>query len=87
MAKQKTWTAEDIKMNKLRLHLDSSNVLHVIQGYAFVDGDGRALDVFPDRSVEISVDWADVPQEVKDGLVAINDYMHNRALQKEGMGE
>ena len=87
MATQKTWTAGNIKMNRMRLHLDENSVLHCIQDYSFLDVNGEALTVFPSRTIQTSVNWADVPVDAQNGLVAINDYMYNLALNKEGMND
>lgn len=87
MATQKTWTAYDIKMNRLRLYQDSDGILHALQGYSFLDSEGNVIDVLPSRSIGTSVVWEDVPQNVRDGLTAVNDYMYNMALNQEGMND
>ena len=85
MATQKTWTAYDVGMRGLRASLDDSNVLTVVQGYKFLDGNGNEIDILPDRTVSESVAWSDPPQDVQDGLTAVNNYMKDKALSKEGM--
>ena len=85
MVTPKSWTAADVKMGTLRLSLDDGGVLHAIQGYSFVNNTSAVVPELPERTVQMSVVFADLPQEIQAALATVNNYMYTRALNMEGM--
>lgn len=84
MATPKTITAHDIDMGKILLSI-KGGILTAIQGYELVDDQGNSLDRLSKGRVEISKDFSELPEDIRQGLTAINTFMYQRALTQEGM--
>jgi len=84
MATQKTWTAEDVQMEEIKLHLIGTT-LSAIQGYHFVDGSGDEIEELPKGTAMINIEFADLPVNIRTALTDINTYMYQVALTQEGM--
>ena len=86
MPTQKTWTAYDVTMGAVRINYDNAtDTISAVQGYSFVDDAGNVIEALPHRTVDVSVEFSTLPQDIQDATLKLLDYMHNRALQKEGM--
>lgn len=84
MATPKTWIASNVKMGTIRLSLNGT-VLSAIQGYTFVDSVGEVIEELPARTIQKSIEFAELPTEIQTALVAINSFMYQSALIQEEM--
>jgi len=82
---QKTWTASDIRMAAIKMHLLENGKLSAIQDYIFLDDQGERVKDLPNGRVSISLPFDDLPVNIKTALTEINTYMYNQALTQEGM--
>jgi len=84
MATEKIWTASDIEMGVMRLNRVGLN-LTLSQSYKFVDENDDELPGFPKKYVSETEALADLPVAIKNALSTINEYLYDKALEKEGM--
>jgi len=86
---EKTWTAVGLRLGKLVIYpeelVEGSGVIKVERRYRFLDAQGDVLDQIAGGRVVEVVPWADLPQDIKDALQAINAWTKQRALEQEGM--
>lgn len=84
----KTWTATDIEQGKLILLPEKEEGITTIraeQRYQFKDANGNILtQIVGGRVLEVK-EWNNLPQNIKDALTTINNYMKQKALEQEGM--
>lgn len=85
MATPKIWTANDVKQGRLYLNPLVAGFMLVERDYQFVDGLGVALPNFGTQTLSVSVEWLTIPQNIKDALIAIDTWVYNQILGKEGM--
>ncbi len=87
MATPKNITLADLSIGKIVFQLDKANILNIEGVYNFLDNQSppQVVEQVNARRIARSVPWAAVPQNVKDGLIAVRDYLYNQALEDEGM--
>lgn len=86
MATPKVWTATDLDMGVMRLAMVGSD-LSVIQGYTFVDDQGATIEELPQRSLQITTPFSSLPENIRQALIALNNYMYQAALNREEMND
>ena len=86
MPTPKTWTATDVKADKVQLWIDSAGNLHIERHYVFVDEQGDPVPIAGGLLSE-SIPWTEVPQEIRDALTTINTWTLDQILQQEGMAD
>lgn len=86
MAVIKTWEAVDVKIHpNITLFLDDENFLHVNRNYQYVDTNGEVVMPREVKMHEEIRQWSNVPQDIKDALAKINNYINNAIDEKEGI--
>lgn len=80
----KVWTAADLEMGVLRLNHKDQN-LTLLQGYSYKDANGDVLEDLPKKSISLSVEFNMLPQDMRDSLIMLFNYVYQKALIKEGM--
>jgi len=82
----KTWEAVDVKTNKeITIFVDEQNNLHASRNYQYVDING---DVVMKRLLKFHQEirpWGEVPQNIKDALITIDNYINSAIDEKEGI--
>ena len=84
----KTFTCESLEMGILLLEkdvLDDTPILHVNQGYKYLDADGEAITQLDKSMVSFSIAIVDIPVSIKSALQTIIGFMETKAYEKEGM--
>lgn len=74
----------DVEMGVLQITPLIDGVLTINRTYKLL-GNHPALAGFPDQNLSRSLSWADVPQNIKDALVSIDQWTYNEILEQEGM--
>ena len=86
MAIPRTWTAEDIsKTGQITITEVAPGTIRFIQPYAFLDINGSPLEVLKDERTMVDVEWVDIPENIRAGLLEIREYLYNLALIKNEM--
>jgi len=80
----KTWEATEIEMEKMVIKQEG-DYLVARQLYRFVDSDGNVLDDLESKWSNEKVKLENVPQNILDGISAIEDYLKNKAVNEEGI--
>ena len=84
MATPKTWTATDVKQDRLSIiHLGLG--LQLERRYKFVDGQGQVLVQVAGGRLTETVAISESPQNILDALQIIDNWTYLRILMKEGM--
>lgn len=89
MAIPKSWTADDIRQEKLTLHRVvnefGQQAVQIERRYVFVDSGGQVLaDIAGGRLLAV-VAIADIPANVVSALQTIDSWTYGEALAQEGM--
>jgi hypothetical protein len=80
----KTWTAADLRMDRLTLSKEGTT-LRIERRYTFVDAGGSELTQIAGGRLVREVPIASVPQNILDGLQAIDAWTKSEALAQEGI--
>ena len=80
----KTWTATDLRLDRLTLSKEGTT-LRVERRYTFVDAGGAELTQIAGGRLVREVPLTSVPQNILNGLQAIDTWTKNEALTQEGM--
>ena len=77
-------TFTDVTQGRLYIDPVLDGNLTIQRDYQFVSIDPLALQI-PKRSFATTVAWADVPQNIRDALVAIDSWTYDQILEQENM--
>lgn len=80
----KTWEAHDLELGKLTILKEGSD-LRLERRYLFLDDQAQVLEQIVGGRIVETIDWADVPENVKAALIEIDTWTKNKALDQEGM--
>jgi len=81
--KSKVWTATGIRQGQLVLQVVGPD-LRITRTYSFVDGKGDSVPV-GHRKLRRSIPWGAVPKNIRDSLLAIDNWTKGEILSKEKM--
>jgi hypothetical protein len=82
----KTWTATDLRMDRLTLSRDGATTLRLERRYTFVDASGAELTHIAGGRLVREVAFTSLPTNIQQALQAIDVYTKQQALAEEGMG-
>lgn len=86
MATPKGITITDIEQGRLYITPpDAEGNMLVQRDYRLVGTDQPFFAGLNDQVLTRNVPFASLPQNIKDALIAINDYTYNQALADQGM--
>lgn len=75
----------DVAMGTIYLHQLENGLLPVKANYTLVGDDVGLIAAAGTFVTERNPEWATLPQNIKDALILINNYMKTAALQDRGM--
>jgi len=88
MVTPKTWTAHDLDLGPLKINRtsteDGNPGIQFEQRYQYKNGIGILEGVAGSRLVDV-IELTDIPPNILSALSAIEAYMYNKCLEKEGM--
>lgn len=86
----KTWTfaAESIEYGQVQIWLQD-NILFLQRGYFFKDAKGNNINFghnpVDNNSIILSMDWIDVPENIRAALAELDAYSVQKIKEKEGI--
>ena len=86
MATPRIVTLTDITQGRLYIDPVDGGNLTVQRDYDFVSIDPLAAEM-PQRAFSAVVAWADVPQNIQDALIAIDNWTYDQILAAENMSD
>lgn len=86
MATPKTITAYNISTNQdIVISQLPEGIIRFSQCYQFLDNNGAAMPILGVHENAVDIAFTALPQSIRDSLIAIRDYLQNKALTTEGM--
>ena len=83
----RTWKATTLRRDKIiRMYMDAQGFLHVLRDYAYVDAGGQRLP-FGTKTHEEKILWADVPVEIQQALLKVDEFINKGIDKAEGIND
>lgn len=86
----KSWTAHDLRMdNKIQLskgkNIEGADILTIVRMYRFIDNLGHNVHGLACQRLVRDILWDDIPGNIMDALVKIQNYTRSEALREQNM--
>ena len=79
------WKATALRRDgQIRMYVDKAGFLHVLRDYAYVDAGGQRLP-FGTKTHEEKIRWADVPVEIQNALLKVDEFINAGIDKAEGI--